>query len=158
MYSAVIGADRTDIKQITVSYLSEKVLCIPNRTQWNTMVSQGDKKQVAVRIPLRQKAELEAEAEERGVSRSEYIRGILDDRHRVGNLEDRLETRNDRIDELERRLAERSQIEEKIEDLPDKIRDGQTYQERRQKMLDQASFTERLTWKVTGVPVDTDRD
>ncbi|MCU4976017.1 hypothetical protein OB955_25455 [Halobacteria archaeon AArc-m2/3/4] len=122
------------------------------------MVSQGDKQQVAVRIPLRQKAELEAEAAERGVSRSEYIRSILDDRHRVAALEDRVAVRNDRIDELERQLAERSQIEEKIEDLPDKIRDGQTYQERRQRMLDQASVTERLKWKVTGVPVDRDGD
>ncbi len=47
------------------------------------MVSQGDKKQVAVRIPLRQKAELEREAVERGVSRSEYIRPMLADRHQV---------------------------------------------------------------------------
>ncbi len=120
------------------------------------MVSQGDKQQVAVRIPLRQKAELEAEASEKGVSRSEYIRSILNDRHRVGELEDRVATRNDRIDELERQLAERSQIEEKIEDLPDKIRDDQTYQERRQRMLDRAPITTRLKWKVTGVPVDTD--
>ena len=47
------------------------------------MVSQGDKIQVAVRIPLRQKAELEREAVERGVSKSEYIRSILADRHQV---------------------------------------------------------------------------
>ena len=57
--------------------MSDVILCIPNSTQWNTMVSQGDKKQVAVRIPLRQKAELEREAVERGVSRSEYIRPTL---------------------------------------------------------------------------------
>jgi len=40
------------------------MLSIPNLTQWNIMVSQGDKIQVAVRIPLRQKAELEREAVE----------------------------------------------------------------------------------------------
>ena len=122
------------------------------------MVSQGDKKQVAVRIPLRQKAELEAEAVERGVSRSEYVRGILDDRHRIVELEERVERKQARIDELEAQLTERSRVEEKIEELPDKIRGEMTYQERRQRMLDHASFTERLTWKVTGVPVDTDRD
>lgn len=118
------------------------------------MVSQGEKKQVAVRIPLRQKAELEREAEERGVSRSEYMREILSERHRVAELEERLGNREDRIDELEAQLASRSQIEEKIENLPDKIRDERTYQERRQRLLDQASLTERLKWKVTGVPVD----
>jgi uncharacterized coiled-coil protein SlyX len=113
---------------------------------------------VAVRIPLRQKAELGAEAVERGVSRSEYIRGILDDRHRIVELEKRVERKQARIDELEAQLTERSRVEEKIEELPDKIRDGRTYQERRQRMLDQASVTERLKWKVTGVPVDRDGD
>ncbi|GAB7089738.1 hypothetical protein JCM18237_00090 [Halorubrum luteum] len=122
------------------------------------MVSQGDKKQVAVRIPLRQKAELEAEAAERGASRSEYIRSILAERHQVAELEERVERKQARIDELETQLTERSRVEEKIEALPDKIREGQTYQERRQRMLDQASVAERLKWKVTGVPVDRDGD
>lgn len=122
------------------------------------MVSQGDKQQVAVRVPLRQKAELEREAAERGTSRSEYIRTILTDRHRVDELEERLSIREDRIDELETQLAERSQIQEQIEDLPDKIRGEMTYQERRQRMLDQASLTQRLRWKVTGVPVDETTD
>jgi len=118
------------------------------------MPSQGAKQQVAVRIPLRQKAELEAEAAEKGISRSEYVRSILDDRHRIDELESRLASREDRIDELETQLSERSQIEEKIENLPDKIRDDLTYQERRQRMLDQAGLGQRLKWKVTGVPVD----
>lgn len=118
------------------------------------MPSQGAKQQVAVRIPLRQKAELEAEAAERGISRSEYVRSILDDRHRIDELEGRLASREDRIDELETQLSERSQIEEKIENLPDKIRDDLTYQERRQRILDQAGLGQRLKWKVTGVPVD----
>ena len=109
---------------------------------------------MAVRIPLRQKAELEREAEELGVSRSEYIRSILADRHRVAELEERLERRQARIEELETQLTERSRVEQKIEDLPAQIRDELTYQERRQRMLDQASITERIKWKVTGVPVD----
>lgn len=62
-------------------------------------------------IPLRQKVELEFEAAKQDASRPEYIRGILGQRHRVGELEERLATREDRIDELERQLAERSQIE-----------------------------------------------
>ena len=120
------------------------------------MVSQGSKKQVAVRIPLRQKAELEAEAKERGVSRSEYIRSILADRHRVSELEERIERKQNRIDELETQLTERSRVEEKIEELPDKIRGEMNYSERRQRMLDQASPWERMKWKVTGVPVDSE--
>jgi uncharacterized coiled-coil protein SlyX len=118
------------------------------------MVSQGDRKQVSVRIPLRQKAELESEAREKGVSRSEYIRSILNDRHRVTELEERVQRKQDRIDELEEQLTERSRVEEKIENLPDRIRGEMTYQERRQRILDQASPVQRLKWRVTGVPVD----
>ena len=81
------------------------------------MVSQGDKQQVAVRIPLRQKAELEREAVERGVTRSEYMRTILGERHRVAELEERLAVREERIDELEEQLARRSQLEEKVDTL-----------------------------------------
>jgi uncharacterized coiled-coil protein SlyX len=87
------------------------------------MSSQGEKKQVAVRIPLRQKAELEFEAAERDVSRSEYIRGILGQRHRVGELEERLATREDRIDELEEQLARRSQVEEKVDVLANRVKE-----------------------------------
>jgi predicted nucleic acid-binding Zn-ribbon protein len=118
------------------------------------MPTQADKKQVAVRIPLRQKAELESEAAERGVSRSEYMRSILDARHRVGELEERVERKQDRIDELEAQLTERSRVEEKIKNLPEKIQDEESYRERRQRRLDQASLAQRLKWKVTGVPVD----
>lgn len=64
--------------------------------------------------------------------------------------------RQNRVDELETQLSERSRVEEKIEELPDKIRDVGTYQERRQRMLDRASLAQRLRWKVTGVPVDRD--
>lgn len=63
------------------------------------------------------KAELEREADERGVSRSEYIRSILADRHEADRLQTRLDTREERIDELERQLARRSDVEEKIDTL-----------------------------------------
>ena len=125
---------------------------------WNTMPDQTAKKQVAVRIPLREKAELEREASDQGISRSEYIRSILRNRHRADKLEKRLETRNDRVEELETQLGRRSEIEDKIENLPDKIRGELSYTERRQRKLDQASLGQRLKWKFTGVPVDTEDD
>lgn len=102
-------------------------------------------------------------------SRSAAVRDILDEyeelrteceelRTECEELRTRLDSREDRIDELEEQLAKRSQLEEKIEDLPAKIHDERSYQERRQRMLDQASLTERLKWKVTGVPVDDSDD
>ncbi len=67
---------------------------------------------------------LDDEADERGVSRSEYIRDILDERHRVEELEtkvdrlqDRLDAREQRISDLEDQLAKRSQLEEKVDTL-----------------------------------------
>lgn len=87
------------------------------------MPKQGEKQQVAVRIPLRQKAELEREADGLGVSRSEYIRSILEDRHRADELADRLETRERRIDQLEEQLARRSQVEEKVDVLANRVED-----------------------------------
>jgi hypothetical protein len=82
---------------------------------------QGDKQQVAVRIPLRQKAELEREADERSVSRSEYIRSILEDRHRAEKLDERLEVREARIDQLEDQLSKRSSVEEKVDVLAKRV-------------------------------------
>jgi chromosome segregation ATPase len=75
-------------------------------------------------------AEIDEEAAEEGVSRSEYIRQILHNRREsdilaeeVSTLRDRLEAREDRIRELEKQLARRSELEERIEELPDKLRD-----------------------------------
>jgi len=67
---------------------------------------------------------LEEEAEEEGVSRSEYIRQILRERgeteelrEEVDTLQSRLESREERVSELEEQLARRSNIEEKVDTL-----------------------------------------
>lgn len=72
----------------------------------------------------------------------------------IDTLRDRLDAREQRIDELESQLRKRSNIEEKIEDLPDKIRGNETYNERRQRKLDRATPIQRLKWRITGVPID----
>ena len=115
-------------------------------------------------------------------SRSHAVRHIIDEYARVREdyadlqqqcedlqqrLDDRvheLEERKERIEELESQLRKRSNIENDIEEvadtvenLPDKIRGVETYSERRQRKLDQASLGQRLRWKITGVPVDDKR-
>lgn len=98
-------------------------------------------------------------------SRSAAARDVLDSYEEVEqeyedleqeyeDLHKSYEEREDRIETLESQLRERSQIEKKIEDLPDKVRSVETYSERRQRLLDSASLAERLRWKLTGVPVD----
>lgn len=118
------------------------------------MADQTEKKQVAVRLELRRKAQLEREASDLGVSRSEYIRDILTDRHKADQLVDQLEQKRNRIQTLEEQLERRHDLKNEIQDLPDKIRDEKTYSERRQRKLDQATLGQRLKWKVTGVPVN----
>lgn len=73
--------------------------------------------QITLRIPLRLKAELEREAAEHGVSRSEHMRNVLEQRADVDELRDRLEQREARIDSLEEQLRKRSHVEEKVDEL-----------------------------------------
>jgi DNA repair exonuclease SbcCD ATPase subunit len=109
---------------------------------------------LTIRIRQDTKQSLEDEAAEYDVSVSEYVRQLIEKGREYDDLADRLDSREERIAELESELSRRSQIEEKIENLPDKMRDAETYQERRQRLLDRASVGQRLKWKVTGVPVD----
>ena len=76
---------------------------------------------------------LDREAEEAGVTRSEYIRQIIEDRHRAAELEetvddlrDRLNAREERVRELEEQLARRSQVEEKVDELALEVREEAT--------------------------------
>ena len=55
---------------------------------------------------------------------------------------------------LEEQLARRSQLEQKVDALPDRVREADSYAERRQRLIDEASLAQRLKWRVTGVPVD----
>jgi predicted RNase H-like nuclease (RuvC/YqgF family) len=113
---------------------------------------------ITIRIHEDTKKSLEEEADEYDVSVSEYIRDLIEKGREYEEIEERLAAREDRIEELENQLRKRSNIEEKINDLPDKIRGEETYTERRQRKLDQASITQRLRWKITGVPVDLDEE
>jgi metal-responsive CopG/Arc/MetJ family transcriptional regulator len=79
--------------------------------------------QVTLRLPTRLKAELEREADERGVSRSEHIRDVLGRREEVRELRDRLDRRERRIDDLEEQLRRRSQVEEKVDTLAKRVED-----------------------------------
>lgn len=96
-------------------------------------------------------------------SKSDAIRYLLERGREADELKNRLDDREDRIEQLEDQLARRSNIEneiedvaETVEDLPAKIHGTESYSERRQRKLDNASISQRLKWKITGVPVETD--
>lgn len=130
------------MKKITVSLEDDHIAELKARQRLG-----ADSRSAALRELLDERDALEAECED---LRTEYE----DLKAEYEELHTRYEAREDRIEDLEGQLRERSRVEDKIEDLPDKIRDSETYQERRQRLLDQASITERLRWKVTGVPVE----
>jgi TolA-binding protein len=101
------------------------------------------------------RAEL-ARVEERLSNREARIEDLeREHADRVEELQDRVASREDRIEQLEEQLTRRSQLEEKVESLPAEIQQQESYRERRRRKLDEASLTQRLKWKVTGVPVDT---
>jgi len=79
--------------------------------------------QVTLRLPTRLKAELDREADELGVSRSEHIRNVLENREETAELRDRLDRRERRIDDLEEQLRRRSHVEEKVDTLAKRVED-----------------------------------
>jgi metal-responsive CopG/Arc/MetJ family transcriptional regulator len=79
--------------------------------------------QTTLRLPESLLAELDDEADEHGVSRSEHVREVLRTRRDTERLQDRLAAREERIEELEEQLSKRSQIEEKIDDLAERDRE-----------------------------------
>ena len=124
-------------------------------------------KKVSVSLKPEHVDRLDERQEEGDVSsRSAALREILDEydevhteceelRTECEELRTRLEAREDRVDDLEEQLARRSQIEEKVDVLAERVEESQlTYAEKRQRMIDRASLAERLRWRVTGVPVD----
>lgn len=48
------------------------------------------------------------------------------------------------------------EVAETVEDLPAKVCGTNSYSERRQRKLNQASLGQRIKWRFTGVPVDQD--
>jgi Arc/MetJ-type ribon-helix-helix transcriptional regulator len=80
-------------------------------------------------------------------SKSEAVREFIQAGERQVEL-------RERVQDLESQLRERSQVETKIDNLPDRILSHETYQDRRQRLLDKASVPTRIKWTIMGVPVE----
>jgi uncharacterized coiled-coil DUF342 family protein len=82
------------------------------------------KQQTTIRLTENLIEELDTEADELGLNRSEYIRQIVRERHEadelreeVDSLREQLTSRENRITELEQQLRERREIEEKVDEV-----------------------------------------
>lgn len=76
---------------------------------------------LTIRVRDETKESLEGEADEYGVSVSEYVRELIEKGREYDDLQDRLDAREDRIEDLEEQLARRSQIEEKVDVLANRV-------------------------------------
>lgn len=81
--------------------------------------------QITLRLPETMIGELEEEADEKGVSRSEHIRDVIDSRRDTDELRERIKSRENRIKELEEQLSRRSEIEEKVDLLANRVDEKQ---------------------------------
>lgn len=88
------------------------------------------RQQTTIRLTESLIEDLDNEADEKGLSRSEYIRELLENRHRVDELQDQIQSlrdhvksREDRISDLEEQLRERREIEEKVEEVAIEVKE-----------------------------------
>ena len=128
--------------------------------------------QITVRIPEETLESLEENAEDAGVSRSEYIRDVLDSHRDMDDMQREheqdvetlrtdletqmadLERENDRLRNEKRALIENRQDTKELVEYVEEQRELTRYQERRQRLLDDATILRRWKWKFTGVPVE----
>lgn len=109
---------------------------------------------ISTRIDDETAGRLEEIVEERGSSMSAVIRDLIDKGLRYEELKARHE-------DLQRQLAAVNSRQEDVTELVEYVqseRELTRYEERRQRLLDDANILKRWTWKVTGVPVDGDED
>ena len=108
--------------------------------------------QITVRIPEEMLEELEAEADEHGVSRSEYIRSLIASRHEDAEREAEIERLRAEVERLqnEKRLI--------LEERDEKQELAAYVEEERsvEQQWRQAGLGTRLKWRVFGMPEDPD--
>lgn len=110
--------------------------------------------QITLRIPEDTLKNLEEEADEHGVSRSEYIRDVLETRNEHAEDVDELQERIDELEtELERVRNEKRLILEERDEKNELVRYVET-ERTRQERKDTAPIWTRAKWKVFGMPAD----
>lgn len=94
-------------------------------------------------------------------SKSEAVRWLIDDhealQEEIEELEETIDELEGENDRLRDQLAATNQRIDDVNDLVEYVdseREMARYQDRRQRMLDQASILSRWKWKLTGIPVE----
>lgn len=103
--------------------------------------------QITIRIPADTLEDLEAEADEHDVSRSEHIRDVLE--HRSEFIQEHAELQQ----ELERVRREKRQVLEQREEHTELVKAVQTDRTLQQRK-EQAGIVTRAKWLLVGMPGD----
>jgi len=88
------------------------------------------REQTTIRLTESLLDEINEEAEERDLNRSEYIRQLLQNRHKADELRDEVDTlreqlasREKRVTELEEQLRKRREIEDKVDEVAMEVKE-----------------------------------
>jgi len=115
--------------------------------------------QITLRVPADTLDALDDEADDRGVSRSEYIRDVLESRHEHAENTDELRQRIDDLEtELKRAREEKRLILDEREEKKELARYAEqerTARERREQRREAPAWR-RAKWWVFGAPDDED--
>lgn len=104
------------------------------------------KKTVTVRMEEDVVETLEQEAEQREMTRSEYLREIIDERHRADDLVDDVEQAEAKVDDLRRQLATVRAREDDVDELVAYVEEEKSLQEREQERKNAPAWTRFRYW------------
>ena len=108
--------------------------------------------QITIRIPAEELEELEAEADEHGVSRSEHIRDLLASRHEDAEREAEIERLRAEVERLQKEKRLILEDREEKQELVRYVEDERSAEQRWRA----AGLGTRLKWRVFGMPEDAD--
>lgn len=113
----------------------------------------------AITIRLREETieSLDDEASEHDVSRSEYVREVLDRRDEYDRLRDELERERARADDLQRQLAQANARDDDVTELVERVEEETSLLARereRERERESAGMVTRLKWWVFGRDLD----
>ena len=110
---------------------------------------------ISLRLPEDLVDELDEEADDRGVARSEYVREVLRKRHDAHELREELEQAEARVEDLRRQLSAVNAREENVGELVEYVESEKRLTERRERreaMRATAGVATRFRWWLTGGP------
>lgn len=120
------------------------------RRRRERVMTDGGSKTVTFKLDPELVDDLDDEADEAGVSRSEYLRNIIESRHDTDELEAEIEDLENRIEDLRNQLASANTRIDAANEIVEYVEEERTVERHRR----HAGLLTRAKWWVTGMPAD----